>query len=115
MSSNRITEGRFLHVFSWQDICFSTIALVVLNAIDVILTFYAVNILGFVELNPLVVGFPVWIFFLKFSVCFIPVFCAYILDKYRMQNYLLLPFVFSVLLIQFYCFVVVFGMCYILM
>jgi len=66
--------------------------------------------LGFVELNPLAVGFHAWIIILKFGVCLIPVVCAYVLDKYRMQNFILLPFVFSIILIEFYSYVVVSGM-----
>ncbi len=115
MSPTQRAGGSFSLVFSWKDMCFPTAVLVALNVIDVVSTFYAVGMLGFIELNPLVVGFPICVFVLKFSVCLIPVVCAYVLDKFRMQNYLLLPFVFSVILIQFYCFVVVFGMCYILL
>ena len=91
--------------------CYPTIVLIALNIVDVVSTFYAVTLLGFIEINPLAVGFPAWIFVLKFGVCVVPVVCAYVLDKFRMQNYLLLPFVFSVALIEFYSFVVVSGVC----
>ena len=83
-----------------------TIVLVALNLLDVVSTFYAINYLGFAELNPLAEGFPVWLSVLKFGVCFIPIVCAYVLHKLGMENYLLLPFVFSAILIQFYAFVV---------
>ena len=95
--------------FSWKDMRFPTIVLIGLNVVDVVSTFYAVTTLGFIELNPFVVGFPAWIFVLKFGVCLIPLICAYVLEKFRMQNYLLLPFVFSVILIEFYGFVLASG------
>ena len=85
------------------------VPLVVLNLLDVVLTFYAINVLGFMEINPLATGFPVWLSVLKFSFCFIPLFCAYILEKLEMKNYLLLPFAFSTILIEFYAFVVAFN------
>jgi hypothetical protein len=86
-----------------------TIILVTLNFIDVLSSFYVTNVLGFTELNPLAVGFPMWIFFLKFGVCFIPAICAYVLDKFGMEKYLLLPFVCSAILMEFYIFVVAFN------
>ena len=85
------------------------IILVSLNIVDVFSTMYAINILGFMELNPLVVGFPVWLSVLKFVACFIPLICAYFLEKLEMKNYLLLPFMFSTILIEFYAFVVTFN------
>jgi hypothetical protein len=86
-----------------------TIILVTLNFLDVLSSFYATNVLGFMELNPLAVGVPIWIFALKFGVCFIPVICAYVLDKFGMERYLLLPFVCSAILIEFYFFVLAFN------
>jgi len=86
-----------------------TIILVTLNFVDVLSSFYVTSVLGFMELNPLAVGFPIWIFVLKFGVCFIPVICAYILDKCGMERYLLLPFLCSAILIEFYIFVVAFN------
>lgn len=100
------TEGSFSLVFSWKDLRIPTAVLFALNMVDVISTLYAVRMLGFIELNVLAVGFPAWIFVLKFGVCFIPVGCAYALDRFRMQNYLLLPFLTSVVLIEFYSLVV---------
>jgi len=110
LSPDERWEGIFSLDFSWKDMFFPTIVLVALNVIDVVSTFYAVVILGFVELNPLAVGFPAWIILLKFGVCLIPVVCAYVLDKSMMQNYMLLPIVFSIILIEFYTCIVVFGM-----
>jgi hypothetical protein len=86
-----------------------TIMLVTLNLFDVLSSFYAINFLGFIELNPLAVGFPIWIFILKFSVCFIPMVCAYVLGKFGIEKYLFLPFVCSAILIEFYAFVVAFN------
>jgi hypothetical protein len=86
-----------------------TIILVTLNFFDVVSSFYVISVLGFIELNPLAVGFPIWIFVLKFGVCFIPVICAYVLDKFGMERYLLLPFLCSAILIEFYIFVVAFN------
>ena len=83
-----------------------TIVLVALNFLDVVSTFYAVNVLGYVELNPLALSFPVWIFVLKFGICFVPIVCAYVLCKTGMENYLLMPFAFLAVLIGFYAFVV---------
>lgn len=91
-----------------------TIILVTLNLLDVLSSFYAINFLGLMELNPLAAGFPMWILVLKFSVCFIPVVCAYVLGKFRMEKYLLFPFVCSAILIEFYAFVVTFNVCNIL-
>ncbi|HLN45323.1 MAG: hypothetical protein ACM3X1_06640 [Ignavibacteriales bacterium] len=95
--------------FSRKDIGFMTIVLVALNVVDTILTFYAAHVLGFVELNPLAISFPFWIFILKFGTCFVPVVVAFVLDKFEMNNYLLLPFIFSAVLIEFYIFVVAFN------
>jgi len=81
-----------------------------LNFFDVTLSFYAINVLGFAELNPLAIGFPVWIFALKFGVCFIPMVCGYVLDKLGIENYLLLPFVFLATLIQIYTFIIGFNL-----
>jgi hypothetical protein len=85
--------------------------LVSLNFFDVALSFYAINVLGFAELNPLAIGFPVWIIALKFGVCFIPIICAYMLDKLGIENYLLLPSVFLATLIQIYAFIIGFNLC----
>lgn len=63
-------------------------------------------VLGFEELNPLAIGFPLWIFVLKFGVCFVPMVCAYVMDKFEMEKYLLLPFMCSAILIEVYVFVV---------
>lgn len=87
-----------------------TIILVALNLVDAVSSFYAINVLGFTELNPLAVGFPVWIILLKFAICFIPMVCAYMLHKFSMENYLLLPFMFSAILIEFYAFVAAFNL-----
>jgi hypothetical protein len=100
---------RFLIATSCKDISYLTIILIILNLFDVLLSNYAINILGFMELNPFAAGFPPWIFVLKFGVCFIPMFCAYILNKFGMENYLLLPFLCSLILIQFYTLVVTFN------
>jgi len=86
-----------------------TIILVALNLVDAFLSSYAINVLGFMELNPLAVGFPVWIVLLKFAICFVPLVCAYVLHKSGMESYLALPFVFSAILIEFYAFVVAFN------
>jgi hypothetical protein len=103
------TDHSFSLALRWRDIGLMAIPLVFLNLLDVVLTFYAINVLGFMEINPLAAGFPVWLFVLKFGVCFIPVVCAYMLDVLEMGNYLLLPFVFSAILIEFYAFVVAFN------
>lgn len=100
---------RFSFTFSCKDIGFMTIPLIALNLVDALLSFYAQNVLGFMELNPLAVGFPIWILVLKFGVCFIPLVCAYMFVKFGMNNYLLLPFVCSVILMDFYAFVVAFN------
>jgi hypothetical protein len=81
------------------------ILLVSLNVLDVFSTFYAISVLGFTELNPLAAGFPIWLSGVKFGACFIPLICAYMLEKLKMKNYLILPFVFSTVLIEFYTFV----------
>lgn len=86
-----------------------TVLLITLNIIDVVLSFYANNVLGFMELNPFAVGFPIWIFVLKFGVCFVPLVCAYVLVKFGMNNHLFLPFFCSLILIEFYAFVVAFN------
>ncbi len=96
--------------FSWKDVGFMTIILISLNLVDMVSSFYAVGVLGFTELNPFAAGFPFWSMFLKFSVCFIPLVCAYVLHRFGMENYLLLPFVCSVVLIEFYAFVVAFNL-----
>jgi len=77
--------------FSWKAIGFMEILLIALNLLDVIVSFYAVNVLGFMELSPLAVGFPVWVFVLKFGICLIPMVCACVLHGFGMENYLLLP------------------------
>ena len=69
--------GVFDVVSSWRPVGFMAVLLVALNFFDVAATFYGVGVLGFVELNSLAVGFPVWVFLLKFGVCFVPVVCAY--------------------------------------
>jgi hypothetical protein len=71
--------------------------------------FYAISVLGFMELNPLAAGFPIWLSVMKFGACFIPLVCAYILEKLEMKSYLLYPFVLSTILIEFYTFVVAFN------
>ena len=109
MSSIQRTNHCFSLAFRWQDIGLLAIMLVALNVLDVFSTFYAINFLGFMELNPLAAGFPVWFSVLKFGVCFVPLVCAYVLEKLEMKNYLLLPFVFSTILIEFYAFVVAFN------
>ncbi len=86
-----------------------TVILVTLNLADAISTFYAINVLGFSEMNPLAVGFPIWLGLLKFASCFIPLGCAYVLHKTNMENYLVLPLLFSAILIEFYTFVVAFN------
>jgi len=110
MSPIQHAEHSFSLSFSWRHIGYMAIILVSLNLLDVVSTSHAINVLGFMELNPLAVGFPVWIFVLKFGICFIPMVCAYVLHKLGMENYLLLPFVVSAILIEFYAFVVVFNM-----
>jgi hypothetical protein len=107
MSPIQLTGHRFSLAFSCKDISLMTIILVTLNFLDVFSSSYAINVLGFMELNPLAVGVPIWIFVLKFGVCFVPVICAYVLDKFGMEKYLLLPFACSTILIEFYLFVVV--------
>jgi len=101
--------GVFDVVSSWRPVGFLAVLLVVLNFFDVVATFYGVGVLGFVELNSLAVGFPVWVFLFKFGVCFVPVVCAYALEKFGMGKYLVLPFVFSAVLVEFYAFVVAFN------
>ncbi len=110
MSLIQNTVQRFSTSLSCKDIGFMTFVLVTLNFLDVLFSFYAIDVLDFKELNPLAIGFPIWIFILKFGVCFIPVVCAYVLDKFRMNNYLILPFVCSLILIDFYAFIVAFNM-----
>ena len=110
MAPVQLINHRFSLIFSWKDIGFITIILVKLNLLDVLLSFYAINFLGLMELNPLAAGFPIWFLVLKFSVCFIPVVCAYVLVKFGMEKYILLPFVCSAILIEFYAFVVAFNM-----
>jgi hypothetical protein len=105
----QLTDHGFSLAFSCKDISLMTIILVELNFLDALSSFYAISVLGFMELNPLAVGFPIWIFVLKFGVCFIPVICAYVLDKFGMEKYLLLPFVCSAILIEFYVFAVAFN------
>lgn len=100
-------ENVFVVVSSWRPVGLLAVLLVFLNVFDVVSTFYAVGVLGFVELNSLAVGFPVWVFLFKFGVCFVPVVCAYVLEKFGMGRYLVLPFVFSVVLVEFYAFVFV--------
>jgi len=100
------TNHGFSLAFCWQDIGLMAIMLVALNVLDVVSTSHAINDLGFMELNPLAAGFPVWLSVLKFGGCFIPMVCAYMLEKLEMKNYLLLPFAFSAILIEFYAFVV---------
>jgi hypothetical protein len=46
---------------------------------------------------------------LKFSACFIPLVCAYILDKLEIENFRFLPFMCLTILIAFYTFVVTFN------
>ena len=110
MSPIQRADHSYSLALCWKDIGLMAIPLVVLNLLDVVLTFYAINVLSFMEVNPLAAGFPVWLFVLKFGVCFIPVVCAYMLDMLEMENYLLLPFVFSTILIEFYAFVVAFNL-----
>lgn len=111
MSPIQRTNHGFSLAFCWQDIGLMAIVLVSLNVLDVLLTFYAINVLGCMELNPVALGFPVWFFVLKFGVCFFPPICAYVLEKLEMKNYLSLPFVFSAILITYYAFVVAFNVC----
>ncbi len=99
----------FSFAVSWKDLSFMTSVLVVLNLLDTISSFYAVNVLGFIELNPVTAGFPIWIILLKFAACFIPTVSAYVLHKIDMEKYLLLPIVFSAILIEFYAFVIAFN------
>jgi hypothetical protein len=106
MSASQETHDIFPFSVSWKDIGCIGIILVVLNFLDVALTFHAINTLGLVELNPLAVGFPLWIFVMKFGVCFVPFVSAYILHKVEMKNYLLLPFICSLFLIEFYALVI---------
>ena len=108
MSVKRTNHG-FSLAFCWRDIGLMAIVLVALNVLDVVSTLYAIDVLGFMELNPLAAGLPVWLSVFKFGVCFIPLVCAYILEKLEMKNYLFLPFVFSTILIEFYAFVVAFN------
>jgi hypothetical protein len=108
------TVQRASHVlslaFSWKEISFMSIILVALNLVDAVSSFYAINVLGFMELNSLAVGFPAWFIVLKFAICFLPTVCAYTLHRFCRENYLLLPVVFSLVLIEFYAFVVAFNM-----
>ena len=83
-----------------------TIILLSLNVIDVFSTLYATRFLGFVELNPLAVNFPIWLSILKFGACAVPLICAYELEKMKMRNYLPLPFLTSSVMIEFYVLVV---------
>ena len=101
--------GVFDVVSSWRPVGFMAVLLVALNFFDAASTFYGVGVLGFVELNSLAVGFPVWVFLLKFGVCFVPAACAYALEKFGMGKFLVLPFVFSAVLVEFYAFVVAFN------
>jgi hypothetical protein len=75
----------------------------------VIISFHAINALGFMEPNPLAVGFPIWIFVLKFGSCLILMVCVYVLHKFGMENYLLLPLGAPLILIEFYAFAVAFN------
>lgn len=109
MSPIQRSDNGLSLIFSCKDISFMTILLITLNFIDVLSSFYANDVLGFMELNPLAMGFPIWIFILKFGVCFVPLVCAYVLIKFEMKNYLLLPFVCSATLIEIYAFVVAFN------
>ncbi len=110
MSRIQRTDHGFSLFISWKDIGYMVTILIALNLFDVVLTFYAINALGFAELNALAFDFPMWIFVLKFGICFSPWVCAYILHKIEMENYLLLPFLFSMILIEFYMVVVVFNL-----
>ncbi len=83
-----------------------TAILIALNLIDVVSSIYAIDILGFVELNPLAASFTIWLFVLKFAACFFPVICACILRKTRLEDYLFMPFAFLTVLVCFYAFVV---------
>lgn len=89
---------------------FMTVVLFILNFVDAVSSLYAIDVLGFTEMNPLAAGFPIWFVILKFGICVIPTFCGYALHKLSMDNYLLLPVVFSLVLIEFYAFVVAFNM-----
>jgi hypothetical protein len=100
----------FLSTFSWKDISLLTVILMSLNLIDAVLSIYAVTILGFAELNPLAIDFPIWIFAMKFGVCFIPLVCAYTLDKIGNKNYLIFPFVVLAIMIQIYAFIIGFNL-----
>ena len=110
ISSIQFNSQKFFISLSYKEIGLVTSVLVTLNFLDVLVSFYAINVLAFMELNPLAVGFPFWIFILKFGVCFVPIVCAYVLDKFGMKNYLILPFLCSVILMEFYAFVVAFNM-----
>jgi hypothetical protein len=96
-------------VFSWKTIGLMAIHLVALNLIDVLMSFYAISTLGLIEVNPFAVSLPLWILAWKFGFCFIPVVCAYTLHKFKMENYLLLPLGASLILIEYYIFVVAFN------
>ena len=109
MSTQRIAQS-FLSTFSWKDISLLTVILVSLNLIDAVLSIYAITILGFAELNPYAIDFPLWIFALKFGVCFIPLVCTYTLDKIGNQNYFIFPFVFLAIMIQIYAFIIGFNL-----
>jgi hypothetical protein len=106
MSAKHSPSDIFPFPVSWKDIGGMGIILVILNFLDVVLTFYAINTLGFVELNHLAIGFPLWIFITKFGGCFVPFVCAYMLHKVEMEHYLLLPFICSLFLIEFYALVI---------
>ncbi len=83
-----------------------TAILIALNLLDVVSSLYAIDILGFVEINPLAASFPIWLFVLKFAACLLPVICACIMRKIRLEDYLLMPFAFLTVLVCFYAFVV---------
>ena len=80
-----------------------------LNVADVVLTFFGVNFLGFSELNPLAADFPIWLTIVKFSACFIPLICAYVLQRLEIRDYMFVPFMFSVMQIVFYASVMTFN------
>ena len=109
MSPVQRTDNGFSLAFRWQDIGIMAIMLVSLNVLDVFSTFYAIGVLGFTEINPLATGFPIWLSVMKFGACFVPMICAYMIEKLEMKNYMILPFAFSTVLIEFYAFVVAFN------
>jgi hypothetical protein len=108
--SNQRAAQSFLSTFSWKDISLLTVILISLNLIDAVLSIYAITILGFAELNPFAIDFPIWIFALKFGVCFIPLVCAYTLDRIGNKNYFIFPFVFLAIMIQIYAFIIGFNL-----